>query len=84
MVLDFEGVNYIDAQGSEKVGDILDLTRARSADLRLARVKPTVMDVLRRDGVVERVGDANFYGNVFEATRDLIPPERRPTEAGDL
>ena len=54
VVLDFEGVNYIDSQGSEKVGDILDLTRAFSAELRLARVKPAVLDVLRRDGVVDR------------------------------
>ena len=46
VVLDFEGVNYIDSQGAEKVGDILKLTRAHSAELRLARVKPAVMEVL--------------------------------------
>ena len=56
VVLDFEGVNYIDSQGSETLGAILDLTRSHSAELRLARVKPAVMDVLRRDGVVERIG----------------------------
>ncbi len=76
VVLDFEGVNYIDSQGSEKIGEILELTRARSIELRLARVKPAVMDVLRRDGVVDRIGDSNIHGNVFEATKDLIPPER--------
>ena len=27
VVLDFEGVNYIDSQGAEKVGDILDLAQ---------------------------------------------------------
>ena len=56
MVLDFEGVNYIDSQGSGTVGDILDLVRSHCAELRLARVKPSVMDVLRRDGVVDRIG----------------------------
>jgi sulfate permease, SulP family len=74
VILDFEGVNYIDAQGSEKVGDILDLVRTRSAELRLARVKPAVMEVLRRDGVVERLGPSGIYGNIYEAARDLIPP----------
>ena len=72
VVLDFEGVNYIDSQGSEKVGDVLTLARAHSAELRLARVKPAVMEVLRRDGFVDRIGDSNIYGNVFEASRDLI------------
>ena len=73
VVLDFEGVNYIDSQGSGTLGDILELTRAHSAELRLARVKPLVMDVLRRDGVVDRIGAANIHGNLFEASKDLIP-----------
>ena len=72
VVLDFEGVNYIDSQGAEKVDDILKLTGAHSAELRLARVKPAVMDVLRRDGVADRVGESNIHGNVFEASKDLI------------
>ena len=73
VVLDFEGVNYIDSQGSEKVGDILEMLRGRSIKLRLARVKPAVMDVLRRDGVADRIGESNVHGNVFEAAKDLIP-----------
>jgi sulfate permease, SulP family len=73
VVLDFEGVDYIDSQGAEKVGDILELARAHSIELRLARVKPSVMEVLRRDGVADRIGQPNIHGNVFEATRDLIP-----------
>ncbi len=72
VVLDFEGVNYVDSQGAEKLGDVLKLTRAHSAELRLARVKPAVMDVLRRDGFIDRIGESNIHGNVFEASRDLI------------
>jgi sulfate permease, SulP family len=71
VVLDLEGVNYIDSQGSEKIGDILELVQAHSAQLRLARVKPSVMDVLRRDGIADRVGEANVFGNIFEATKDV-------------
>ena len=71
VVLDFEGVNYIDSQGSEKVGDVLTLARSHSVELRLARVKPAVLDVLRRDGVADRIGGSRIYGNVFEATKDL-------------
>lgn len=72
VVLDFEGVNYIDSQGAEKLGDVLSLTTAHSAELRLARVKPVVMEVLRRDGLVERIGESNIHGNVFEASRDIV------------
>ncbi len=77
VVLDFEGVNYIDSQGSEKVGHVLTLAQAHSIELRLARVKPAVMEVLRRDGFVDRIGESNIYGNVFEASRDLIAVEGR-------
>ncbi len=73
VVLDFEGVNYIDSQGSDKVGDILDLVDPIRAELRLARVKPAVLDVLRRDGVVDRIGESNIHGNLFEASKDMVP-----------
>jgi SulP family sulfate permease len=72
VVLDFEGVNYIDSQGAEKVGDILDLVGSHAAELRLARVKPAVMDVLLRDGVAERIGRENIYATLFEASRDVV------------
>ncbi len=66
-----KGVNYIDSQGAGKVGDILDLVRAHSAELRLARVKPKVLEVLRRDGVADRIGEENIHGNLFEASKDM-------------
>jgi len=72
VVLDFEGVNYIDSQGSGTLGDIVELARSHGAELRLARVKPSVLDVLRRDGVAQRIGEANIHGNVFEASKDLV------------
>ena len=68
-------MNYVDSQGSETLGDILEMLRARDIELRLARVKPAVMEVLRRDGVVDRIGEANIHGNVFEASKDMIPGE---------
>ncbi len=74
VVIDFEGVNYIDSQGSANVGAIVDLARNHDVALRLARVKPQVLEVLDRDGVVERLGATNVFGGVFEAVEDRIPP----------
>ena len=36
-------------------------------------MKPAVLEVLRRDGVVDRIGEANIYGNLFEASKDMVP-----------
>jgi len=73
VVLDFEGVNYVDSQGAEKLGDVLELVRSHGAELRLARVKASVLAVLRRDGVAGRIGEANLHANVYEATKGRAP-----------
>jgi SulP family sulfate permease len=67
LVLDLEGVNFIDSQGSAKVSEIHQLTEADGVALRLARVKPQVLSVLDADGVVERIGAENIHGNVDRA-----------------
>ena len=45
LVLDLEGVNFVDSQGAAKVTEIHELTRAEGVGLRLARVKPQVLAV---------------------------------------
>ena len=40
LVLDLEGVNFIDSQGAAKLIEILELTETQGVVLRLARVKP--------------------------------------------
>ena len=69
IVLDFEGVDFIDSQGSAKVHEILELTDSAGMTLRLARVKPEVRELIRRDAVLERIGDDKIHGNIDEAVR---------------
>jgi high affinity sulfate transporter 1 len=73
VVLDFEGVNFIDSQGSAKLAEILEMTTNYDIELRLTRVKPDVKDLLQRDGVIDRLGENQIYGNVYEAAADQIP-----------
>ena len=73
VVLDFEGVNFIDSQGADKVAELIELATARDIELRLARVKTEVKDLLQRDGVIDRLGESRIYGNVYEAAADRIP-----------
>ena len=67
LVLDLEGVNFIDSQGAEQLAAILELVESSGATLRLARVKPSVLAVLRADGFVDRLGADRIHGNVDRA-----------------
>jgi SulP family sulfate permease len=67
LVLDLEGVNFIDSQGAAKVTEIHELTKADGVTLRLARVKPQVLAVLEADGIIDRIGADHIHGNVHLA-----------------
>ena len=67
LVLDLEGVNFIDSQGAAKLTEIHELTEADGVTLRLARVKPQVLAVLEADGIVDRIGADRIHGNVHRA-----------------
>ena len=72
VVLDFEGVNFIDSQGAYVLGELLELASSRDIQLRLTRVKTTVKTVLQRDGFIDRLGESRIYGNISEAAADQI------------
>jgi sulfate permease, SulP family len=67
VVLDLEGVNFIDSQGAEQLTAILELVERDGGTLRLARVKPNVLAVLRADGFADRLGPDRIHGNVYRA-----------------
>lgn len=73
IVVSFEGVDFIDSQGSAKIAKIHQLAATYDIDLHLARVKPTVLDVMRADGVLDLLGEGRVHGSVFEAASPHIP-----------
>ncbi len=76
IVLDFEGINFIDSQASEAIGKVIDLAGYNDIDIRLARVKGgQVMRVLEADGVLGRLGTPGVYPEVYAAVEDLIEDE---------
>ena len=77
IVLDCEGIDFIDSQGSAKLGDILELTKQAGVTLRFARMKPAVQE-LRRDGFLDRIGQDKTHGNVYRA----VEAERNHRESG--
>ena len=75
LVLDLEGVDFVDSQGSAKLADLHHLTKSQGVTLRLARVKPNVLKVLAADGVVDLIGPDHIHGNVdraLEAQRAVL------------
>jgi anti-anti-sigma factor len=67
LVLDLEGVNFVDSQGSAKLAEILEFLRAGGVTFRVARLKPQVLAVLAADGVADRIGRDHIHGNVHRA-----------------
>lgn len=62
-------VNFIDSQSSGKLGRMATLAEQAGVSLRLARVAPAVIDVLRADGIVDRKAEDRFHPNVELAVK---------------
>ena len=73
LVLDLEGVNFVDSQGAAKVTEIHELTEANGVTLRLARVKPQVFAVLQADGIIDRIGPTTSMATSTERSKRNWP-----------
>jgi sulfate permease, SulP family len=74
VVLDCEGINLLDSQGSAAIDDLLALCSQADVTLRLARVKPDVRATLEREGTIERLGTEHLHGNVHRAVEAQLSP----------
>ena len=83
IVLDCEGIDFVDSQGSAKLREILELTERAGVTLRLARVKPAVRELLRRDDVLDRIGGERIHGDVDQAVgAQMIAADTPEPEVG--
>ena len=69
VVVDLEGVNFVDSQGAAKLHEIHELLEADGIELRLTRLKPNVRRVLEADGFVQTLGPDHIHGNVHHAVQ---------------
>jgi sulfate permease, SulP family len=67
LVLDLEGVDFIDSQGAAKLTELHELAESEDIDLRLARVKAPVRAVLEADGFLALVGEDHVHERIPEA-----------------
>jgi anti-anti-sigma factor len=78
LVLDLGGAPFVDSQGSAKLAEIHELVDGLGITLRLARVKPQVADVLRRDGLIDRIGADHIHGDLHRAVQAQLDVDARP------
>jgi MFS superfamily sulfate permease-like transporter len=78
IVLDFEGVDFVDSQGSGKLKELHELAQSFEVTLRLARVKTSILTTLDADGLLDELGGDKVHGNVFEA----VEAQRTLTQVG--
>jgi anti-anti-sigma factor len=67
VVLDCQSINFIDAQGADKLERIANDLEGRGIEFALARVKPPVLAVLERSGTLEQVGRDHLHLDVGDA-----------------
>jgi high affinity sulfate transporter 1 len=67
IVLNLEGVDFVDSQGAAKLAELHEVAHGEGVTLRLARIKPQVLDVLELDGVAETYGLDRIHRTLHQA-----------------
>nr|WP_245995160.1 SulP family inorganic anion transporter [Inmirania thermothiophila] len=72
LLLLMQGVNFADVAGAEFLAHEAEKRRARGGGLYLYRPKEGVLEVLRRGGYLEAIGEAHCFRNKGEAIRFIF------------
>lgn len=67
IVLDCRSVTFIDSQGSAQLGELIDYAHTHEIRFLLARVRPDIIEILKRDGVIDQLGEDNIFESVNDA-----------------
>ena len=66
-MLDCSSIDFIDTQGSQALGELAEVAHATHSSFRLARVGPSIIELLDRDGVLEAIGRDHIHVSVDHA-----------------
>jgi len=81
VILSMEGVNFIDVEGADTLKKISLAGKDLGIDLHIARLKPQVLEVLKKDGVVELIGAEHIHDDIASAVE--LHLSRYPVDAPD-
>ncbi len=71
VILDMYPVNKIDTSALHMLADVLDLLHERDVLLLLSGLKGPVRDILRKSGLLAKIGEENVFAEVHEAVETL-------------
>lgn len=73
------GINFIDIAGCEALAEEAHRLHLSGRKLYLCSLKEDVLEVLKRGGFLERIGEENFFRSKIKAIENIVPrldPER--------
>ena len=82
VLIDMEGVNYIDLEGSDMLAEITKDMRTVGVEIHLARVKHVAMEMLEKDGVDQIIGRDHIHEKVGDAVH-LFTQKKKPVAEND-
>lgn len=83
LVFDAYPVNRIDGTAAYTLREIVEIFQEQGYQFRFAGVKGEAMDVLRRAGIVDLLGEDAFYQAVTDAVSAATEVEERPAHAAE-
>ena len=71
VVIDAEAIHLTDTDGADILIQVTHEWKSRGASLVLARVHPPVLELWRRAGVVDVVGENQIFETISDAVRSV-------------
>ena len=71
VILDANGINEVDSSALHALRELIDEYHNRDIDVIFANVKGPVRDLFKRSGLVDLLGEENFYLDINKAVSDL-------------
>ena len=71
LLIDLEGVDYIDLEGSDALAELGEDLGVAGVEVHLARIKHDVLRMLERDGVDNIIGREHFHPKVIDGVESI-------------
>lgn len=66
------GINQVDISGAELLSEEVSIRRAMGGDLYMYRIKDTAIQVLKRGGYLDKIGERNIFDSKGEAIHAIV------------
>ncbi len=73
VLFSMRGVSHLDVSGAQELLEQLKALRGGGVDVALCGVTPAAMEMMRRSGIVDLIGENNFYWSVDCVLHELRP-----------